>query len=562
MVTLGRMHEPAGLPDEQIPDERSPNDGPAMLPDLGAVGFARWAWRQLTSMRTALMLLLLLAVAAVPGSVYPQRGVDPNQVNAYLDEHPQSGPWLDRLGLFDVYSSVWFSAIYLLLFISLVGCVLPRSRQHWRAMRSAPPRTPRRLSRLPVHIEDLMEPVTGEDGTSRHASTQRLVEAARAALRRRRYRVDVQTDPAGTSVSAERGYLRETGNLVFHLSLVGLLVSVAAGYFVGYRGEVLLVVGDTFANTVTDYDSIDAGTTFEAEDLHPFSLEFNELRVAFETDDSGSQLGAPRSFEAEVAVRDFPDAAPRQETIRVNHPLSVAGTKVYLSGNGYAPVVTVRDARGEVALSGARPFLPQDGNYTSLGVLKAPDAQPEQLALVGQFLPTAAITPQTGPVSIFPDALDPRLVLTAYTGDLGLDDGRPQNVYALDTEGLTQLRTPDGEAVRLLLAPGDSAELPDGAGSVTFEGWERFAAFDVRRDPFTVPALVFALAAMTGLALSLFVPRRRLWVRASTDGQGRTVVEVAGLARGDDAGLAAAVGAVLDDVRTGVAGRPTISNLE
>ena len=49
-------------------------------PALGITGWLRWAWRQLTSMRTALVLLLFLAIAAVPGSLFPQRSADPNGV--------------------------------------------------------------------------------------------------------------------------------------------------------------------------------------------------------------------------------------------------------------------------------------------------------------------------------------------------------------------------------------------------------------------------------------------------------------------------------------------------
>ena len=126
-----------------------PEQSRPVQPKLGVVGTARFAWRQLTSMRTALFLLLLLAVAAVPGSVLPQRGVDASKVSAYLSEHPSSGPWLDRLGGFDVYSSVWFSAIYLLLFVSLIGCILPRVMVYARALRTPPPKLPSRLDRLP-----------------------------------------------------------------------------------------------------------------------------------------------------------------------------------------------------------------------------------------------------------------------------------------------------------------------------------------------------------------------------------------------------------------------------
>ena len=99
-------------------------------------------------MRTALVLLLLLAIAAVPGSIVPQRSADPNGVTQYFADNPDLAPVLDNLQLFDVYTSAWFSAIYILLFVSLIGCVIPRTKHHWKALRARPPRTPARLERL------------------------------------------------------------------------------------------------------------------------------------------------------------------------------------------------------------------------------------------------------------------------------------------------------------------------------------------------------------------------------------------------------------------------------
>ena len=123
---------------------RTPAEPPVTQPRLGAVGWARWTWRSLTSMRTALFLLLLLAVAAVPGSTFPQRSIDAARTAQWITDHPTAGPVLDRLGFFEVYASPWFAAIYLLLFVSLIGCVLPRLRIHWHQLRSVPPRAPRR----------------------------------------------------------------------------------------------------------------------------------------------------------------------------------------------------------------------------------------------------------------------------------------------------------------------------------------------------------------------------------------------------------------------------------
>ena len=236
--------------------------------------------------------------------------------------------------------------------------------------------------------------------------------------------------------------------------------------------------------------------------------------------------------------------------MQVNHPLEVDGAKAYLVGNGYAPVVTIKDGSGQVAFRGPVPALVQDSKYTSSVVIKVPDAKPRQIALVGSFLPTALLQPGQGWVSIFPDDTLPLLVLTAFVSapgqdGIGVNAGAAQSVYVLDVTHLTQLHTADGQPARLLLKKGAAMTLPDGAGSISFDGLKRYAAFDVRSDPTKGWALGAALVALAGVTASLFVRRRRLWVRVSQDDRGRTVVEVAGLARGEDAGLGDEVKAVL-----------------
>ncbi|WP_129338275.1 cytochrome c biogenesis protein ResB [Cellulomonas endophytica] len=504
-------------------------DGRPQLPQLSWLGWGRWAWRQLTSMRTALLLLMLLAVAAVPGTIFPQNAQDPVAVVEYVDEHPTTGPWLDRLGFFDVYSSVWFSAIYLLLSTSLVGCILPRSRAHLAALRARPPRTPRRFDRFPAH---------GRARTA--AAPQDVVARAHADLRAGwpllrfvpRHRVQVLDEGAGTwSVSAERGYLRESGNLLFHLSLVGLLVAIATGQMLHYRGQELVIQGRGFANAVVNYDTFEQGTAFRSDSLVPFTLRLDRFESRFDEETLQS-----RFFRADVTVTE-PGQAPQATSITVNNPIKAGGATVYLMGNGYAPQVTVRDASGEVAFSGSVPFLPQDAVYTSRGVIKVPDvsAEQEQLGLVGYLLPTAE---QYGPQlwrSLRPEPLDPLLVLSVWTGNLGLDTGVPQNVYQLDESRMRQSLDGQGRPVTLYLRPGDSVDLPDGQGTLTFEDLPRFAAFDLRHDPALGWVLTFALSAFAGLGVSLFAPRRRLWLRAGPHPAGTgTLVTAAGLARGED----------------------------
>jgi cytochrome c biogenesis protein len=302
------------------------------------------------------------------------------------------------------------------------------------------------------------------------------------------------------------------------------------------------------------YNSFTSGTRVNTGDLPPFSFTLDRLTVGFETSSTG-QFGAPRQFTAAVTVRDSPTSAPRRQTVQVNQPLQVDGAKAYLTGNGYAPVVSITDGTGAVVFRGPVPALVTDGSYTSTVVIKVPDATPRQLGFAGTFLPTAVLQQGAGWVSLFPDALDPRLVLTAFAAapgqdGLGVNSGVPQSVYSLDVSKLTQLRTPDGQQARLLLKVGDTVALPEGAGKITFEGLRRYAAFDISSDPTKGWALGSALLALAGVTASLFVKRRRLWIRVSSDEAGRTVVEVAGLARGEDAGLHDEVAAVLAGAAT------------
>ncbi len=201
-------------------------------------------------MRTALILLFLLALGSIPGSVLPQQGTDPGSVQQYYTSHPTLAPWLNRLGLFNVFAAPWFAAIYLLLFASLVGCVVPRTFRLVGSARTPPPRAPRNLARLPH-----------SSSYSSALSPAAAVDGAAAVLGGQRFRLRRSADDGDAShwVSAEKGYLREVGNLLFHLSLLGVLLSIAAGGLFGYKADKLLVEGQSFADTVSALDEFHPG---------------------------------------------------------------------------------------------------------------------------------------------------------------------------------------------------------------------------------------------------------------------------------------------------------------
>ncbi|HET9302108.1 MAG TPA: cytochrome c biogenesis protein ResB, partial [Propionibacteriaceae bacterium] len=384
-----------------------------------------------------------------------------------------------------------------------------------KALRARPPKTPRNLARLPAYT-------ASETANSDYD----VLHRAAAALRQRHYRVDVGDD----SVAAERGYLREAGNLVFHISLVFVLIGVAIGALFGFRGTSVVIVGQGFSNNLTQYDDFSAGARFTDADLAPFSVNLKDFDVKFET--GPVQRGAARLFRANVEVTEGPGAAPRQEILEVNKPLHIGGTKVHLIGHGYAPKVTVKDAQGNVAFSGPVVMLPQDGNFSSIGAIKAPDARPERLAFEAFFFPTAMLDDQ-GPRSIFPDALNPALFVNVWYGPPKVETGRPENVYSLDTTGLSQLKEADGQPVRIGLKVGDGVNLPGGKGSIQLDGWVRWVKLQIGATPGVPISLIALGVAVMGLCLSLFVRPRRVWIRIRSGEAGPSVVEVGGLDRAD-----------------------------
>lgn len=467
------------------------------LPELGFLALCRYAWRQLTSMRTALILLMLMGIAAIPGSLIPQRPANPMAVRDFFKANPDLARWYERASLFDVYASPWFSAIYILLFISLIGCVLPRSVEHYKAMLAKPPATPKNLARL-AHYENF-------------ATTPDALDRAKSWFSKNRFRVRVEEN----SLSAEKGYLRETGNLLFHLSLILILIGVSFGSLFGMNGYAIVNVGERFINVPTTYDTLSFGKLKSDNSLQPFQIKVDKFLAKYDP-----KTSAPLDYTAWVTVTD--EGKTSKQTIKVNKPLTFGNARVYLQANGYSPVVTVRDEFKNVVFQGPVPFLPQDGNLRSIGAIKVPDAQPS-IGFVASFVPTNARTTSQGAISIYPELLDPKLLFSIWEGDLGLDSGVPQSVYKIDTTTLKQIGLGS-------VKPGDTYNYP--GGSITLETVLPWVNLQVVQDPGKSYALIGAILAIAGLLTSLYGRRRRIWIRVTDSG-----VEVAGLAKNSAPGL-------------------------
>ena len=498
-------------------------------------------------MGTALVLLFLLALGAIPGALLPQRSLNAGKVNDYLGAHPVIGPWLDALQAFDVFSSFCFTAIYVLLFVSLVGCLTPRMIEHARSLRAMPVAAPRNLARLPKHASTRL--------LADSADLNALANTIAGRLRGWRSTIRHQDGGGGSEtsvvVSAEKGYLREFGNLVFHFSLLGLLVAVAVGKLFGYEGNVIVIAdgGPGFCSaSPAAFDSFRAGNTVDGTSLHPICIRVNDFHAHY------LPSGQATSFAADIDYQDYQDSHDlttnswRRYRLEVNHPLRVGGDRVYLQGHGYAPTFTVtfRDGQTRTSTVQWRPDNPQTLLSSGVARIDPPagsypnpdERRKHEIAIQGLLAPTEQLD-GTLLSSRFPALNAPAVAIDIYRGDTGLDSGRPQSLFSLDPRLIDQGRLTKEKRVNL--RAGEEVRLDQGpaAGTVIrFDGAVPFVNLQVSHDPGQTWVLVFAITMMAGLLVSLLVRRRRVWVRLTPAEAppGMVNVGLGGLARTDNSG--------------------------
>ncbi|WP_264887535.1 cytochrome c biogenesis protein ResB [Dietzia sp. NCCP-2495] len=493
-------------------------------------------------MRTALILLFLLAVAAIPGALLPQRSLNQGNVNQYIADNGWLGEFFDKLQLFDVFSSWWFTAVYVLLFISLVGCLTPRSIDLVKQLKAPPPLAPRNLARLPHHA------AYRTTATPEQAADQ--VQKSLKGWRVRRNNGDGRVS-GSIELSAERGYAREVGNILFHFGLLFLLIAFAAGKFVYAEGMRVIIANEespAFCNTTPSaYDSFRAGLLVDGTDLAPFCIKVEDFRTDYLPNGQAEMFTSNIRFSEEVTTTD-PDTWDPY-TLQVNHPLRIGGTRVYLQGHGFAPTFTVTFPNGETRTdtvqwqptdlltflsSGIMRFDPPAGMYPDID-----DRLEQQIAIQGLFAPTASFD-GTILSSRFPRMDDPAVAIDVYQGNAGLDNGGAQSIFSLDPD-LMESGALERRA-RVNLMPGESTTLPDGT-EVRFDGADEFINIQISEDPTQIWVGVFAAVMVGGLVL--LVRRRRIWARIIVDGAQATRVDLGGLAKTDRSGW----GREFDDLR-------------
>ncbi len=477
-------------------------------------------WRSLRSMRTALVLLLLLALGSVAGSLVPQVGTSPERVAAMARDHPLRAAIYDRLGLFDVYGSWWFTLIYALLLLSLAACLVPRTRALVRNLRARP-----QPAREVEGFRHYAERAVATDPATAIARSRRV-------LRRRGFRLS--PEDGGHALAADKGLAREAGSLLFHWSFFLLLVGVAWGKGTGFEGRIAVVEGETWTEAHANYEGQIREGRFFGEDHTGVQIRVLDFEDAYD------RTGLPMDFVTRAELLDPRGRPVRRVEIRVNHPASIAGLRIYQFGFGWAPVLQVR-WNGTLLASGPVRFeqdaAPRGVSQLALpwrGAVKLPSLEPQvgvELDLWPDSRALVALLEDGRPVPML-RAFQPVLLYRAYRGDLNLD--RPQRASVLDRSELTPWRSGAigaGQTVNLTTGETfDPGEPADRRGlTVTFAELRQYTVLQVARDRGVGIVLAAAILVLVGLLPALYGSRRRVFVRAEPEGAG-ALLKVGGFA--------------------------------
>ena len=475
-------------------------------------------WRTLRSMRTALILLLLLALASVAGSLIPQLPTNPLRVGQYMAAHPLVGEFYQRAGLFDVFGSWWFVLVTALLFTSLIACLVPRTRAAWRALRQRPIHA-REIDAF-RHYAERAVPV----------SPSEAIAASKRVLRRRAFRV--AEDPTRPCLAAEKGAAREFGSLMFHWAFILLLAGVVYGKGTGYTGSAVVVEGDTWVDAQANYDSqIRSGRFFDGD--------FTGIGVRLRGfDDTYGPTGMPTDFVSHVDLLDANGNLVRQQDIRVNHPAEFAGLNIFQSGFGWAPELEVQlrgKAIAEQKLVLSREPAPDGVAAEAMpwhGFLKVTSVKP-QLAIEVELYPDSrAFFDQltTGNATPMLTEFDPVIRFSVWRGPIAdLSLSAQDGTFLLNMHKVASGLVGGGRTASLrtgkLLDPGAKG---DGL-TLSFPALRQYTVLEVTRDRGVPIVLAGAILILLGLLPALYTSRRKVWVRAEANAHG-TVLKVGGFA--------------------------------
>ncbi len=427
-------------------------------------------WHFLTSMKLALVLMLVFAALSLVGTLVIQApaGVmdNPQTRTEWLASiRPRFGGWTDimeSLQAFTIFTSVWLRAVGALLAASLVACTVHRIPGTWRTVRKP------RVNVGPAFFEHAPQHET----MTFQRDPADVLAGAGQVFKRHGYRT-ITEDDGSVHLYAVRNNWAPWAGLVAHVSIVAILAGAMVGSLWGFRDSQFMLA---------------EGATSAIPTVPGATITLNSF-----TDRYSPTTGAPIDYVSDVTVAQDGQVVAQQE-VRVNEPLRYRGISFFQAFFGAAAVVTVKDAAGATVFSEGVPlaWTATDGNEIGSFVLPA------------QKL-TVWVVATTGPND--PTIKPGQIAVELYNSDTG--------------DPVTQQSIDQGKATTI-----------EGL-SFTFDRESKFTGLSVANDPGTPLVWLGCILLIVGFVIRLYVPYRRVWGRLEARLGGGTSLSIAAVGRRD-----------------------------
>lgn len=475
--------------------------------------FAEKIWKFFSSVKLAVVLLIILAIVSVIGTVIAQNEAP----ERYLREYSQATVRIfDMLGFFDMYHTWWFVLLLFLFTANLTVCTLDRFPHTWKLV-TAP---------LKPIDDDSLKAVPFKKEMIFSAGANKAEERTAAALKARGYRYVESRGPGSAQFMTQKGIYSRFGVYITHVSILLIFVGALIGSFFGFKAFLNLPEGSAskvvYLRNEPMWDQIMAALGIaESPVIHDpqvgvpamplgYYVRCDNFDVDYYIGPSGMPTGMPSEYHSTLSIFDLDGQKILDKRIRVNDPLTHHGITFYQSSYG-----TIPDARGKVLLNVR---LKSDASSAGETISVDPGATAyvpsiDRTIKVLGFAPYGMRNPATGEIVFYhtenDEYINPTVELEVYRGHGG---GKPIYKTAV-------MKTDPGQP-----------NMPENY-VIAYRGYvgARYTGLQVTKDPGVWVVYTGFIMLCIGPLIAFFGSHRKLWVRIQ-DRQGQTVVLVAGSA--------------------------------
>ena len=266
-------------------------------------------WSFFSSVKPAIALLITISVASILGTIIPQQEAADEFIHRL---GPGMASFFDKLQLFDIFHSLWFLSLIVLLAVNLIVCSLNRLPVHWKLFHHRPdPDTGDSFGNLPADRIILVD-------RSLHEETDSI-----ESLLKKRYKEVRRTDTEkGSFLTGEKGKFSIFGVYLIHASVLIILAGVIIGFLFGFDAYVEVAEGESI-----DTVQMKGGKGLKKLD---FTVRCDRFTIDYYED------GTPKLYQSDLAFLKN-DSLLYQGPVLVNHPASFEGIRFYQSNYGKVP---------------------------------------------------------------------------------------------------------------------------------------------------------------------------------------------------------------------------------